>query len=33
MVDMGGMILENYAYFIALLGLFCGMAFILGLKQ
>jgi hypothetical protein len=31
--DMGGMNLDQYAYYIALLGLFCGIAFILGLKQ
>ena len=31
--DMGGMTLDNYAYYIALLGLFCGIAFILGIKQ
>jgi hypothetical protein len=32
-VDMGGMTLADYSYYIALLGLFCGLVFVLGLKQ
>lgn len=33
MVDMGGMILADYAYLIGLLGLVCGLVFVLGLRQ
>lgn len=33
MVDMGGMILADYSYWIALMGLLCGFAFVLGLRQ
>lgn len=33
MIDMGGMILADYAYLIGLLGLVCGLAFVMGLKQ
>jgi hypothetical protein len=31
--DMGGMVLQDYAYYIAMLGIACGVAFILGIKQ
>jgi hypothetical protein len=33
MCEMGGMILSDYSYYMALVGLFCGLAFVLGLKQ
>lgn len=33
MIDMGGMILADYAYLIGLLGLVCGLVFVMGLKQ
>jgi len=33
MVDMGGMIVADYAYWLAVMGLICGLAFVLGLKQ
>lgn len=33
MIDMGGMMLADYAYLIGLLGLVCGLVFVLGLRQ
>lgn len=33
MVDMGGMILADYAYLVGLLGVVCGLVFVLGLNQ
>lgn len=33
MIDMGGMALADYAYLIGLLGLVCGLVFVLGLRQ
>lgn len=33
MVDMGGMNLNDYAYFVGLLGIFCGLVFVLGINQ
>lgn len=32
-MDMGGMVLADYAYLIGLLGLVCGLVFVMGLKQ
>jgi len=31
--DMGGMSLDNYVYYIAILGVICGLAFVLGMNQ
>lgn len=33
MIDMGGMILADYAYLVGLLGVVCGLTFILGINQ
>lgn len=33
MVEMGGMILQDYAFLIGLLGVICGLVFVLGLNQ
>ena len=33
MIDMGEMALADYAYLIGLLGLVCGLVFVLGLRQ
>lgn len=33
MVDMGGMNLNDYAYLVGLLGLVCGLVFVLGINQ
>lgn len=33
MIDMGGMILADYAYLVGLLGVACGLAIVLGLHQ
>lgn len=30
---MGGMILADYAYYIGMLGIVCGLAFVAGLKS
>lgn len=31
--EMGGMDVDSYGLFIAFLGLFCGIAFVLGINQ
>ena len=31
--DMGGMSVEGYAHYIAMLGIICGMLFCLGINQ
>jgi hypothetical protein len=33
MIDMGGMSLNDYAFLVGLLGVICGLAFVLGLNQ
>lgn len=33
MCEMGGMILQDYAFLIGLMGLICGLVFVLGLHQ
>jgi hypothetical protein len=33
MVEMGGMILQDYAFMISMLGIVCGLVFCLGLNQ
>ncbi len=33
MVDMGGMILSDYAFYIGILGIICALAFIKGINQ
>ncbi len=33
MIDMGGMILQDYAFLVGLLGVICGLVFCMGLNQ
>lgn len=32
MCEMGGMVLSDYVYWVALLGVICGLVFVLGVK-
>lgn len=33
MIDMGGMTLQDYAFLIGMLGVVCGLVFMMGINQ